>query len=124
MSTATRQEPAKLDVHRRNVTSQCGDDGVIAYLLALLPGTPKTCLEVGAGDGFTLSNTHTLWSELGWRALLIEADPRGAQVINERALGAKQITVVQAMITATGLKSLDAIAKRVNFPRELGVLSL
>ncbi|MBL9096563.1 MAG: hypothetical protein JNK07_06515, partial [Alphaproteobacteria bacterium] len=55
--------PNPLDVHRRNVTSQCGEDGLIEHLLTLMPATPKTCLEVGAGDGISLSNTNTLWSK-------------------------------------------------------------
>jgi len=48
-----------LDGYRANRTSQHGEDGVIAYLTRVFPNIPKICLEVGAGDGFTLSNTHT-----------------------------------------------------------------
>ena len=125
MSPATTdQNLAKLDRYRRNVTSQCGEDGVIEHLLTLLPGIPKTCLEVGAGDGVTLSNTHTLWAKRGWRALLIESEPLGVRMITGLAGANKDVTVVQAMIAATGENSIDAIVKRADFPREIGVLSL
>jgi hypothetical protein len=116
--------PNPLDSYRRNVTSQSGEDGVIERLLTLLPATPKTCLEVGAGDGITLSNTHSLWSLQGWRALLIEGAPRGVQLIEKRVAGNPNVTVVGAYIRATGEDSLDAIVKRESFPSHFGVLSL
>lgn len=123
--SSTQSDPSrKLDRYRRNITSQCGEDGVIEYLLTLLPATPKTCLEVGAGDGINLSNTHTLWFKHGWRALLVESVPLGVRLIKERAAGRPDVTAVEALITAKGANSLDDIAERVGFPRELGVLSL
>lgn len=116
--------PSSLDRYRRNVTSQCGEDGVIERLITLLPSTPKTCLEVGAGDGISLSNTNTLWSKNGWRALLIEGEPLGVDMIKSRAAGATNVTAICAFITPTGENSIDAIVKRANFPAHLGVLSL
>lgn len=113
-----------LDRYRRDITSQCGEDGVIEHLLTLLPDTPKTCLEVGAGDGANLSNTNTLWSQKNWRALLIEGVPQGVEIIERRAAGNKNVTAVCAYITPTGADSIDAIVKRTNFPAHLGVLSL
>jgi hypothetical protein len=116
--------PSPLDRYRRDITSQCGEDGVIEHLLTLLPDTPKTCLEVGAGDGAHLSNTNTLWTQKGWRALLIEGVPLGVEMIEKRAAGNKNVTAVCAFITPAGESSIDAIIKRTNFPAHLGVLSL
>lgn len=113
-----------LDKYRRNITSQCGEDGVLERLLALLPDTPKTCLEVGAGDGVTLSNTNTLWSKKGWRALLIEGEPLGVEMIERRAAGNPNVTAVCALIEPSGSNAIDAIVERTNFPPHLGVLSL
>ncbi|MBL8781129.1 MAG: hypothetical protein JNL06_09350 [Alphaproteobacteria bacterium] len=113
-----------LDRYRRDITSQCGEDGIIEHLLTLLPDTPKTCLEVGAGDGANLSNTNTLWTQKAWRALLIEGVPLGVELIEKRAAGNKNVTAVCAFITPTGANSIDAIIKRTNFPAHLGVLSL
>ena len=122
--TTDRDPWNRLDRYRRNMTSQCGEDGIVEHLLELLPDTPKTCLEVGAGDGITLSNTNTLWSKKGWRALLIESEKLGVQKINERAAGNANVSVVQATIAPTGQNSIDEIAKRSNFPARIGVLSL
>ena len=124
MSSPKNDRHDRLDNYRRNVTSQCGEDGIIARLLELLPDTPKTCLEVGAGDGITLSNTNTLWSKQGWRALLIESEPLGVKMINDLAAGNAGVTTVQAMIAPIGANAIDEIVKRANFPNRIGVLSL
>lgn len=114
----------RLDAWRSNTTSQCGEDGLIAHLLTLFPGTPKTCLEVGAGNGISLSNTNTLWSKLGWKALLIEANDKRFAGLLANTAGFPDVVIEKAMITPRGDRSLDGIAKRHNFPREIGVMSL
>jgi len=115
---------SELNRYRRNVTSQCGEDGIVEYLLTLLPDTPKTCLEVGAGDGVSLSNTHTLWAEKGWRALLIEGGEARFELLKKTVSDKPNATPVSAMIAPAGENSIDEIARRTNFPRRLGVLSL
>jgi hypothetical protein len=114
----------RLDRYRSNITSQSGEDGIIDHLLTILPDTPKICLEVGAGDGLTLSNTNTLWSKKGWRALLIESDSAGVNLIRKRTADNSNVTAVQATIEVAGPNSLDKIAERANFPARIGVLSL
>jgi hypothetical protein len=114
----------RLDAYRANTTSQCGEDGLIAHLLTLFPDTPKTCLEVGAGNGISLSNTNTLWSKLGWKALLIEADDRRFAGLQANTAGFPGVVIEKAMITPRGDRSLDGIARRHAFPREIGVMSL
>ena len=38
-------------------------------------GLPKTCIEFGAYDGITNSNTYYFWNKKGFRSLLIEPNP-------------------------------------------------
>ena len=74
-----------LIAHARDVTSQNGEDGIIARLFELLPDPqhgPRWLVDVGAWDGKHLSNTHSLLtnghagtSPHAWRGVLIEADP-------------------------------------------------
>ena len=53
--------------------SQFGHD---AFVLAVLgEKTGGYFVEVGAGDGLNLSNTHLLETVLGWRGLLVEPNP-------------------------------------------------
>lgn len=57
----------------RNVTSQFGEDGLLAATFEQISTRNQFCFEVGAGNGITLSNTKAL-RNAGWSALLIEAD--------------------------------------------------
>jgi FkbM family methyltransferase len=45
---------------------------------------PGYFVEVGANDGYTLSNTIYLESQFGWRGLLVEANPRYASSLHTR----------------------------------------
>jgi|EndMetStandDraft_9_1072997.scaffolds.fasta_scaffold02481_5 hypothetical protein len=113
-----------LDGYRANRTSQHGEDGVIAYLTRVFPNIPKICLEVGAGDGFTLSNTHTLWAEQGWQALLIEANSGNFARLSERVRHNPSVLAIEGLITSRGEASLDAITERHGVPARIGVASI
>ena len=58
-----------------NVYTQFGEDGLIAFALDKIGPTNRHCFEIGAADGRFFSNTLRL-RELGWYAVLIEADQR------------------------------------------------
>lgn len=110
-----------LDQFRSNVTSQHGEDGVLAYLLNAYPAVPHTCLEVGAGDGVSLSNTNSLWTKHAWRALLIEQD---AAALKRNYGHLSNVSIMATSITASGEASLDAIAQSLAFAPEIGVASI
>jgi len=63
-----------LNKHRAKVTSQNGEDGMIAKLFSHLAIDRGTFLEMGAGDGVFLSNTAELRRK-GWSGVLIEGEP-------------------------------------------------
>ena len=73
----SRRKPASLvlDPYRRNVTSQSGEDGIIARTFEVIGTTNRWCVEFGAWDGRLNSNTWTLIREHGWSAVLIEGEP-------------------------------------------------
>lgn len=56
-----------------NVTSQNGEDGVLAALFDRIGARSQWCFEVGAHDGIRCANTWIL-RQSGWQAVLIEAD--------------------------------------------------
>ena len=65
----------------KDVTSQNGEDGIIAAIFACLDQhvskETRWCVDVGAWDGAHLSNTHSLLvgeSPRRWKGALIEAD--------------------------------------------------
>eukprot|EP00804_Cyclotella_cryptica_P004293 CCRYP_013500-RA/>CCRYP_013500-RA protein AED:0.00 eAED:0.00 QI:83/-1/1/1/-1/1/1/376/710 len=73
-----------LIAHAANVTSQNGEDGIIARIFDLLPHEDRrVCVDVGAWDGRHLSNTYALLvgnstggdeKTAKWSGVLIEAD--------------------------------------------------
>jgi hypothetical protein len=63
-----------LNVWRGNITSQNGEDGVLDQILHIIGTRHKWCVDVGAGDGKTNSNTWNWIANNGWNGVLIEAD--------------------------------------------------
>ena len=66
----------RFDEMRRNTRAARSRSSADAFVLAVLgEKTGGYFVEVGAGDGVNLSNTHLLETVLGWRGLLIEPNP-------------------------------------------------
>lgn len=63
-----------LKEYRKNVTSQTGEDGIIAHVFSRIPPRHKFCVEFGASDGVWLSNTYNLRTNFGWKSLLMDGD--------------------------------------------------
>lgn len=114
----------RLDRYRRNDTSQNGEDGIIERLLEILPATPRVCLEVGAYDGKSMSNTYRLWHDLGWRALLIEASPSRFEQLKVNCQGFDNVVTLNTMIAPTGVSSLASLVRGCGMEPHIGVLSL
>ena len=60
--------------HRANITSECGEDGILAKVFDVIGQHGKVCVEFGAWDGMKCSNTHALIEQQGWSGYLIEAN--------------------------------------------------
>lgn len=105
---------------QRNVTSQFGEDGLIAAVFSKIGETNRWCFEVGAADGLFYSNTKSL-RDAAWNAVLIDADE---QLVRKcREYESSQVHVVHERI-ASG--SLDAILARCGSPAnpDLGVIDI
>jgi hypothetical protein len=103
---AAAQQLSALASCERRLSSQNGEDGVIAEMVRRLAPRPFA-VEIGVGDG-TECNTRRL-RESGWDVIMIDADPRGADGI------------AQAFVTAENVNDLLA-ARQV--PDDLGLLSV
>ena len=109
-----------LEGQQRNDTSQFGEDGLIEAVLDRVGETNRWCFEVGASDGLFYSNTKRL-RDLGWNAVLIEADGRLAEEC--RRFENDRVQVVHERI-ADG--NLDAILARCGSPAspDLGIIDI
>jgi hypothetical protein len=108
----------------RNVTSQNGEDGMLAELLNRVEINTGWCVELGAWDGKYLSNTWSLWHDRGWSAVLIEGDAKRATELARSTAALGRIEVIEAYAQARTDQSLDALFERSSMPRHFEVLSL
>lgn len=88
--------------------SQFGEDGMIEEVLARLGNGGAVCVEFGAADGLSCSNTARLWHD-EWRAVLIEPDGERFNALVANTTSYPEVTAVSAKVTPTGEMSVDAI---------------
>lgn len=63
----------------RTVTSQHGEDGILEKIFELIGADSRWCVEFGAWDGKTHSNTWNLIANEGWSSVQIEGNGRRYQ---------------------------------------------
>ncbi len=111
------------DQHRKNVYSQCGEDGVIEYLLGLANIRKGYFVEFGGWDGKHLSNCAWL-ADKGWQGCFIEGDStRYVDLVRNYPEG-KGVTSLNAYVGTSGENSLDALLDCVQAPAEITVMSI
>ncbi|MEM8708915.1 MAG: hypothetical protein AAGE98_20805 [Actinomycetota bacterium] len=101
---------AQLHVYERRVTSQNGEDGILAALVDAVGTTNRTAVEFGAGVGPTECNSLRLVDEDGWSAVWLD----GADQPDDSR-------VVQAFITAENINDLFAANDVPDHPDLLSV---
>jgi hypothetical protein len=116
-------ERASLNRAEARVYSQNGEDGILAYLLTRIGATSRTFVEFGIGDG-SECNTANLSITFGWRGLLMEADPDGAERARRfyasRAT-APDVSIVTARVTP---RTIDGLLRTHCVEGEIDLLSL
>ena len=108
---------------RGNVTSQFGEDGIIAKIFDIMGETNKFCIEFGAWDGRLASNTWTLINNGSWRGVLIEGDLQRFHDLIANCEG-KQNAILVNKYVGFGENSLDAILKAAGCPNDPDLLSI
>jgi hypothetical protein len=121
--TETSNDRWLLD-HAANVTSQNGEDGIIAKVLEVI-GTPRGwCVEFGAWDGRYLSNTHNLISNRGFYAVMIEGSAKRFRDLTSAFKDNPKVHAVNAFVGFTEADGLDGILARTPIPEDFDVLSI
>lgn len=64
-------EEIDLYQYEQSIHSQNGEDGILAKLFSVIAPRSRYCVEFGAFDGITGSNTYLLRQQ-GWKALLLD----------------------------------------------------
>lgn len=111
--------------HGRNITSQCGEDGILAKVLDAIGDYGSTCVEFGAWDGVKFSNTHALIRHVGWSGYLIEANPEKFRALQETYRDNPKATLINRFVQIDrGQGTLDEILKAHRCPAEIDLLSI
>jgi hypothetical protein len=110
----------------KNVTSQCGEDGIIDKVLELMEETNFWCVEFGAWDGITLSNTYSLIRNKGYSAVLIEADRAKFRELVRNCESSGKVMPVCASVGFEPENCLDVLLRRhaPGVPVDFDVLSI
>lgn len=99
-----------LERFERRVTSQGGEDGLLAALFTLLGTSNRHYVEFGCGDGVQCNTAQLRRS--GWQGLLMDG---------EVAPGAEDAVIEQAWITA---ENIEALFDHHGVPQEPDLLSI
>jgi len=121
----TKPESTHLGTHARNVTSQYGEDGIIARIFELIGARNKWCVEFGASNGQYLSNTWDLIHNQEWSAVLAEGNEgRAARLAEHYAGRVGEVFVWPGFVGWHDSNSLDAILSETPIPRDFDLLSV
>ncbi len=109
----------------RRVTSQCGEDGIIEASLQRLPERNSWCVELGADDGVTNSNTYNLIRNHGYSAVVIECEKRKYWRLLQNYKGVSDVVAVNGYVEVPpGAQTLDAHLARTPVPVDFDRISL
>jgi hypothetical protein len=123
----SRLNPASLVLspYRRNVKSQCGEDGIIERIFEFIGETNKWCVEFGAWDGKRFSNTWNLIKNAGWTGVLIEGDAVRFQKLRKTYRWNRRRThLINAFVGLDRGKTLDELLKSISAPRDVDLVSI
>ena len=113
-----------LSGYKHNVTSQWGEDGIIAEIFNRIGTEEHLCVEFGAWDGKHLSNTWTLWHDHDWSTLLIEGDAKRAEALKKSLESFPKACSYCAYVEPEGTNSLDEIFSRTIKGKTVDLLSI
>jgi hypothetical protein len=107
-----------------NVTSQKGEDGVIAKILELIGVRDGWCVEFGAWDGKHLSNTYNLIANKGFAAVLIEGGAKRFPALVETFRNNPKVIAINAFVGFSAHDGLDAILAKTAISIDFDLLSI
>lgn len=121
-SAPVAKDPRWLLDHASNKHSQIGEDGVVGKVLSMLPSLDHWCVEFGAWDGIHMSNTRSLIEDIGYRAVLIEADKEKYDALSRNT--PKGSFAVHGLVGWGSDDGLDSILSRYPIPTDFDFLSI
>jgi hypothetical protein len=114
-----------LAAYAADVTSQFGEDGIIAKLFETIGERSRWCVEIGAWDGKLHSNTHDLIANRNWSAVLIEGSAEKFLDLQHTYAGNPHVVCIRAIVQpAAGPDSLEGALAPTEIPKDFDLLSI
>jgi hypothetical protein len=109
---------------KNNVTSQAGEDGVIAEIVKRIEPSRRFCIEFGAWDGKHFSNCYDLVANQGWGGLLIEANAKKFLELKQTYASNERAITLNRLVDFDGPNTLDNIVREISAPLEPALVSI
>lgn len=109
---------------RRNVTSECGEDGILEAIFTKLGIEKGYAVDIGACDGKWHSQTWNLFANQGWQGIAIEKDAQAYRKLSETFSLYPGVRCVRQEVARSGQDNLNAILAKNNAPAKINFLSI
>ncbi len=116
------RDPKRLGRYEFKVSSQSGEDGIIAEIFRRIGTTNRSFIEFGASSG--VENNTSLLLRLGWNGLWIDADTEAITKARQKfdtLISEGRLTILESFITAENIEDLFRQGK---VPEEPDLLSI
>jgi len=120
----TTKQNTWLNEFARDVTSQCGEDGIIEKVLGVIRDNNKWCVEFGSWDGKKCSNTFNLISNKGFSAVLIEGSRKRFKELLKTFKDNKKVTLINTFVGFEKKNNLSVILEATDVPYDFDLLSI
>lgn len=113
----------KLEQHAWTKHSQCGEEGILKHIFANIGTTNKILVDIGASDGYRLSNTRDFLDN-GWNGFLFEGDPVAWNITETTAINVARVTSANVNALLTAPQKLAPNGVMATCPPNIDLLSL
>ena len=124
MEKDMKKVPTWLLNFKSGTYSQTGEDGIIEKILDVLPKNDKWCVEFGAGDGISGSNTRNLIVNKGYSAVLVERGKTRFKDLQRNYLQNPNVTTINRLVGFGKGDNLYQILRDTPIPVDFDFLSI
>ena len=107
-------------IDRKKHFSNLGEEKKIAELLGRMKQLNRFCVDIGASDGFSMSNTFALYAK-GWKGISFECDPVNFAKLGYALEGFPDAVLARCKITP---ENIARMLESFEVPEKFGFLNL
>ena len=116
---------SSLNKFEKKIYSQFGEDGIVQEIIKRIgeKNLDKWCVEFGAKDGISDSNTYNLIKNLDYNAVLIEGDKKFFNEL-KRNIKSDKVVKLNKLVSFEGSNKLENILQNTKIPKNFDFLSI